>query len=52
LNPDEPVMIAGEPELRAMNERLQNGIPIDDRTWSELRELAAASGVESMLAAD
>jgi|SRR5579871_2808250 len=52
LGPDEPVMIAGEPERRAMNERLQSGIPIDDRTWSELRELAATLGIESMLVAD
>lgn len=52
LSQDEPVMIAGEPELRTMNDRLQSGIPIDDRTWSELRQMAQAFGVDSTLVAD
>jgi uncharacterized oxidoreductase len=52
ISPDEPVTIAGEPELRTMNDRLQSGIPIDDRTWSELQQMAEALGVESMLMPD
>jgi len=52
LSSDETVKIAGEPELQAMNSRRQTGVPIDDQTWSELRQLAEALGMDLGIAPD
>ena len=30
------VLVAGEPEIAVKNERLANGIPVDDTTWEEI----------------
>jgi len=38
-------LLPGEPEERTRAIRLQHGIPIDDRTWSELVEVAAGFGI-------
>lgn len=39
------VRIPGEPERETMAERSIDGIPLDDRTWSELLEAAKAAGM-------
>lgn len=44
-NPDEPVLVAGEPEIISRERRLREGIPIDSNTWRELTESAASLGV-------
>lgn len=44
-NPDEPVLVPGEPERISRAERRANGIPIDDRTWREIVEAARSVGV-------
>jgi uncharacterized oxidoreductase len=31
-NPDEPILIPGDPERRTKAERIANGVPIDDET--------------------
>ena len=40
VDPDLPVLIAGEPEQMARTERLAGGIEIDDETWSQLSAIA------------
>ncbi len=40
IDPDHPVLIAGEPERIARAKRLVQGIDIDDTTWAELCEAA------------
>jgi uncharacterized oxidoreductase len=39
-DPEVPVLVAGEPERIARAKRLAEGIPIDDTTWAEIREVA------------
>jgi uncharacterized oxidoreductase len=39
------VLLPGEPERRAAQERTGAGIPVDDMTWSEIRESAAKLGI-------
>ena len=41
IDPDVPVLVAGEPERIARARRAVEGIPIDDTTWSEIRDAAA-----------
>jgi uncharacterized oxidoreductase len=36
LDPEAPVLVAGEPERIRRAERIANGIPIDDTTWSQI----------------
>jgi uncharacterized oxidoreductase len=43
----ERVMVAGEPERRSREERLETGIPIDANTWKELIEAAQLAGVSA-----
>ena len=45
INPDEPVLVAGEPERIAREKRRREGIYVDDATWQQLREAAASLGV-------
>jgi hydroxycarboxylate dehydrogenase B len=40
LDPEVPVLVAGEPERIARAQRLAEGIPIDENTWAEIREAA------------
>jgi uncharacterized oxidoreductase len=44
-DPDLPVLVAGEPERLAREERIRGGIELDDGTWAELGEAAATVGV-------
>ena len=37
-NPEEPVLIAGDPERFCEKERKANGIPIDKTTWEQILE--------------
>ena len=39
------VLVPGEPEARAYAERAENGIPLPDRVWADLCELAREFGV-------
>ena len=40
------VLVPGDPEGRARAERRQNGIPVPDKAWISLTDLAASLGVE------
>jgi hydroxycarboxylate dehydrogenase B len=46
LKSSQPVQVPGEPEHRAMTDRLRNGIQVDDRTWHELQQLARTMSVD------
>lgn len=48
INPDQPVIIPGEPELGAEHERKLNGIPLVDAVVNDLNELAVRFGVEKL----
>jgi uncharacterized oxidoreductase len=41
----EEILIPGEPERRAEDQRRQHGIPIDPETWGRITSLAASLGV-------
>jgi len=43
----EEVMIAGDPEWRAEEKRLREGIPVSNGIWQQLTTLAARLGVET-----
>jgi len=45
LDPEHPVRLPGEAELRRARERMETGIPIDRETGLGLRELADELGV-------
>lgn len=45
IDPDRPVQLPGEAEQRRARERLRRGVPVDGRTVTGLRELAAELGV-------
>jgi uncharacterized oxidoreductase len=40
------IMLPGDPERRAMKQRLEQGIPLDDGNWSALLDLATSLQVE------
>jgi uncharacterized oxidoreductase len=44
-NPDEPVLVAGEPELISRAARMAAGIPVDETTWEELLDAAGTVGL-------
>ena len=44
-NPSEPVLVPGDPERRAREERGRNGIDIDTTTWQEIVEAGEKVGV-------
>jgi len=44
--PDQPVLIPGDPERANRERRLKDGVPIDDETW---REVAAAARTVNVL---
>ena len=46
VDPDLPVLIAGEPERIARADRLANGIDVDDTTWGQLMEIAQRMQVQ------
>ena len=39
INPDNPVMVAGDPEKHSMRDRIKNGIPISKETVDELNSM-------------
>ena len=43
--PDEPVLVAGDPERMTRSERLREGIPIDARSWDEVLAAAETVGI-------
>ena len=45
IDENHPVLIAGEPEQRALEQRQRDGIPIDENTWKELLWAADAVGL-------
>lgn len=49
LDPDQPVMVAGEPERIAKAARQQDGIPVTDTLLEELRSAAETSGAAYLL---
>jgi LDH2 family malate/lactate/ureidoglycolate dehydrogenase len=48
-DPDQPVLVAGDPERMAREDRIANGIPVPPRLAEQMREVAASSGVEYIL---
>src|SRR5476651_2523451 len=48
IDPDQKVIIPGEPELEAQIDRLKNGIPLVDAVANDLNELAKKLGVETL----
>ncbi len=40
------VMIAGEPELQTQTERLRTGIPVEDKTWLDISNVAKQFSVQ------
>lgn len=48
INPDEGVIIPGEPEYEAVTDRKKNGIPIVDAVVNDLNELAGRLGVSPL----
>ncbi|RRO16253.1 Ldh family oxidoreductase [Saccharopolyspora rhizosphaerae] len=49
LNPDEPVLVAGDPQAAAREDRSRNGIPMPDSLVEQLRGVAERAGVTSAL---
>ena len=44
-NPEEPVLVAGDPERISKKERQVQGIPIDDATWEQILECGETLGL-------
>ena len=44
VEPEEPVLVAGEPELASREERIASGIPVEVATWIEIRDTAESVG--------
>ncbi|SFS36696.1 Ldh family oxidoreductase [Saccharopolyspora flava] len=49
LNADEPVLVAGDPQAAARQDRSRNGIPLPDVLVEQLRGIAERAGVPSGL---
>jgi LDH2 family malate/lactate/ureidoglycolate dehydrogenase len=49
-NPDQPVLVAGDPEMLTRAERLEQGVPIPEDLMVQLREVAQKAGVPFVLA--
>ena len=41
----EQILLPGEPERRSTAARRAEGIPVDDRTWEQIREAAGKLGI-------
>jgi LDH2 family malate/lactate/ureidoglycolate dehydrogenase len=48
VDPNQKVIIPGEPELEAEQDRMQNGIPLVDAVANDLNELAVRFGVKAL----
>lgn len=46
LDPENPVMIAGEPERKTLNERMAKGIPMHQKSWDHILEAGEKVGIE------
>jgi uncharacterized oxidoreductase len=44
-NPDEPVLMPGDPERQTREARLAGGIPIDAESWREIVAAAVSVGL-------
>ena len=42
------ILVPGEVELRQEKRRLREGIPLDDETWRQIQETAAALGISAL----
>ncbi len=51
IDPEDPVMLPGEPEARRRAERLERGIPLTDETCEALRATARSVGIDDRLPA-
>src|SRR6266511_3159834 len=49
-DPDQPVLVAGDPEMETRRERLQHGVPIPEDLMEQLRGVAKSAGVSFGLA--
>jgi LDH2 family malate/lactate/ureidoglycolate dehydrogenase len=49
-DPDQPVLVAGDPETATSAERLERGVPIPDDLLAQLRDVAKRAGVAFLLA--
>ncbi len=49
VDPDQPVLVAGEPEDEIFAQRKKNGIPLSDRLIEEIKATAKGSGVAYIL---
>ena len=50
-DPDQPVLVAGDPEMATRAERLARGVPIPDDLMTQLRDVAERAGVPFVLGA-
>src|SRR5262249_8682702 len=41
------ILVPGEPEARSESERRAAGIPIDDATWTQIRDVATEAGIHA-----
>lgn len=48
IDPQQPVVIPGEPEFEAYEERMKNGIPLNEIVYQDLKELATKLAIESI----
>ena len=44
-DPDNPVLIAGDPERISLKERERDGIPIDETTWEQILDAGVKLGL-------
>ena len=44
-NPEEPVLVAGDPERMTMEKRLAEGVPVDPVTWEGILEAGEVVGL-------
>lgn len=49
VDPDQPVLVAGDPEIAAYKERTKNGIPVTDSLIEEIREVCESCRAEFIL---
>ena len=42
---EKPVLVAGDPERQAKNERRSSGIPLDNETWEQIQEVGKTLGL-------
>jgi LDH2 family malate/lactate/ureidoglycolate dehydrogenase len=49
VDPDQPVLVAGDPEIAAYKERTKHGVPLTDSLIEEIREVCKSCGAEFIL---